>query len=253
MSAGFYRSGCGLVRSNGFYRRKVAFTLIELLVVIAILGILAGLLFPVLSKGKNRATMMVDVDNLKQQGLAMQLYVSDNSDLLPWPNWFGGDIAANGNPRPGWLYTLDPAASGPARFKVQTGVFWKTLRDARLYMCPLDYTNSPLFAERAQQISSYVVNGAVCGYERMLPTCSKISSLSPEAVSYWETDEQVPHDFNDGSSRPDEGVSARHLQGAMTARFEGSASYCKFDTWYDLAEALNKNDLWCYPNSPDGR
>jgi prepilin-type N-terminal cleavage/methylation domain-containing protein len=225
-----------------------AFTLVELLVVIAIIGTLAGLLLPVLGKSKNKAIMMTDIDNLKQQALAMHLYASDNGDDLPWPNWH-----ANGTTRPGWLYAYDPAAQGHARFKVETGLFWPTLKNTRLYRCPMDSTNAPLFAQREQQVSSYVMNGAVNGYDRKLFPCVKLGRMAPNAAVFWEADELEPHYFNDGASFPKEGVSGRHLQGAVNGAFDGSVSYIKFDTWYAEAAQTNKNQLWCYPDSPNGR
>jgi prepilin-type N-terminal cleavage/methylation domain-containing protein/prepilin-type processing-associated H-X9-DG protein len=60
-----------------------AFTLIELLVVIAIIAILAAMILPVLSAAKRRAAQAACINNQKQLGLGMKMYVDDNSDAFP--------------------------------------------------------------------------------------------------------------------------------------------------------------------------
>lgn len=67
--------------------RRAGFTLIEALVVIAIIGIVAAILLPTISKARMRARMTECMNNLKQIGMALQIYADDHGERYPtWPD-----------------------------------------------------------------------------------------------------------------------------------------------------------------------
>lgn len=85
--------------------RDTALTLLELIVTVSILTVLTSLLMGALSHARGSADTMVCLSNLKQLGLACQLYAEANDDRLPYPNdAFGYSIT--------WFNALDPHLLG---------------------------------------------------------------------------------------------------------------------------------------------
>jgi len=74
------------------------FTLVELLVVIAVTSALLSLLLPALNRAKETGRSAVCRNNMHQIMLAVEYYVLDNEDYLPWPG------AVDRNLAPDWVF-----------------------------------------------------------------------------------------------------------------------------------------------------
>ncbi|MBQ9771500.1 MAG: type II secretion system protein [Lentisphaeria bacterium] len=83
---------------RNYQSKKRIFTLIELLVVIAIIAILAGMLLPALNNAREKGRSSTCVNNLKQIGLSINAYISENND-----QFFPGEIDSG---KPNWLGRL---------------------------------------------------------------------------------------------------------------------------------------------------
>ena len=100
-----------------------AFTMVELLVVIAIIAILAALLLPALSLGKQKAWQAKCGSNLRQLGAAIEMYTGDHRQSLPGPCWQGVYDTYNDEPERFGFYlygylTLPPPSTTANTMKV---------------------------------------------------------------------------------------------------------------------------------------
>ena len=117
-----------------------AFTLIELLVTIAIIAILAALLLPVIAKSKEHGKSAACLSNLRQLGIAVNLFTQDNENKMPV------------------IYDA-PVGTPPTNVLTQMDVVLSNhLGNVRVLLCPAD--NKQLFTQTGTSYSwNSLING----------------------------------------------------------------------------------------------
>ncbi len=123
----------GDCRSSKPDEASAGFTLIEMLVVVGIIAVLAGLLLPALNHARARADRIACVSNLKQFGVALQLYVGDYADYVP-PNMDGQDLPLGETWVEGWLGLPGPDCTNT--LYLQRSLLGRYLPDPKLWHCP---------------------------------------------------------------------------------------------------------------------
>ncbi|MGO8930935.1 MAG: type II secretion system protein [Limisphaerales bacterium] len=247
--------------------RNAGFTLIELMVVILTCAMLGCLVVPALARSGDGGKRAVCYNNLRQLGTAMIMYGNDNRDYLAQPNWDGG---ATGSPA-GWLYLVNPRIPDPfvapwlnhGDLAWQTGLWWKYIPNSKAYLCPVDI-QSPTYVnnQRNNELSSYVMNGAVCGFAGS-QSCKLSDAWNPDCYLLWVPNENAlgagnpgAFTFNDGANFPsatEGGVEQLHtLAGGDILTVGGAVQFVSIQSFAKESNSSSKSLAWWSPFSSSG-
>jgi prepilin-type processing-associated H-X9-DG protein len=182
---------------------------------------------------------------------AVILYANENKLSLPFSNSIEMETPPGVNgilwPGPGWLYA---APNRTHEDDLKAGVLWPYLKKAEIYRCPDDLP--PFKSGCPHEMSSYMMNNAVCGFNRVRPY--KLSKMKAHWVCLVEADQSDPSSeptWDDGCVDPEDGNSDRHKGGSNFACFDAHVE------WMSQIEYDNETDrkpgrLYCNPGRAKG-
>jgi len=116
-----------------FKRDRKGFTLIELLVVIAIIAILAAILFPVFARARRAAQKSSCLNNLKQIGVAINMYETDWDDRYPLVSGPGAEFERVFNIQTNYR---SAAYAGTGEHRWFQHLVLPYARNKKIFMCP---------------------------------------------------------------------------------------------------------------------
>lgn len=238
---------------------RAGFTLIELLVVIAIIAILASILFPVFTSARESSFRSACANNLKQWGMAAQLYADDWNDVLPRE---GNDdliqwrILADPSNNQAWFNVLPPYVGQPPMrtFTVaQREVFYN--RGTTIHTCrSAVYSSPPRFGNGDFVVFNYAINSYLDTNSAMPVPPRRLNIPHPSRTPLFLDVQTSARELGQDSTKlgtnraqgsgPNGRMSSRHNGGANICFVDGSMRYYKFrDAWPLLWDPL-KEGLW---------
>jgi prepilin-type N-terminal cleavage/methylation domain-containing protein/prepilin-type processing-associated H-X9-DG protein len=264
------------------WRVTGGFTLIELLVVIVVIAILAALLLPALSKAKGSAQNVACLNNLKQLGLCLHLYVTDNNDYFVPNNSVA--VISSGTSAPTFdIRGLSWLPDGAARTEIDpsniiSGLLFPYNRSLPIYHCPADKSTlqtpdgQPLPQARRR---SYNLSQSVNGYPQgapelyqLIPAWTKFTEVRqpPPSGLFAFIDENADTIADAQFGNPPVGTpyfnpnvwwdmpSDRHNQAANLALVDGHAEHWKWKTpktFYEWVQPVPPEEMADYKRIQD--
>ena len=224
------------------------FTLIELLVVIAIIAILASMLLPALGKAKDMAKGSLCLSNMKQQGISVELYLSDYNY-----NWCAGIFPDGGSLNSGLTYWYTVVASYSRMCSSLTQSSWQAdVADKQKFgilRCPSDSTPSASYGTMPNYMFNSKNETSHHGLDNRLISRVKYPSRLMMAMDGKSNEYSTTYNSAYGTIpyfNPGPGVEinipqfARHNNGANVLYVDGHAEWLNYGT---LAGYIINNDI----------
>ena len=241
---------CMTSKKRGCERACHGFTLVELLVVLAIIALLAAMLLPALSRGKASAQTIACANNLRQLGIAFQLYFHDNADIFPTSS----PHSTLGAQPEDWVWWQVEAAT-PGNFTMRDPRQGSVIQhlgqyQPRLLRCPADRAadeRESLWLSNPgveQYFYSYSLNAhsdagmaSFISRDRTLIILNKLSAIRNPSGKIMLAEEKSARDDGPGNAVIDDGrwlppgypLTSRHSKRANVTLADGHVERVLFD------------------------